>query len=82
MKSALSEEETRQIVRSTYKLCHIGGMSLHKGYQLLRRAVHELPPNLPIQFTIVDHRLIPSADHYNQHLEWISSRFSCTNTNG
>ena len=47
-----------------YKLCHIGGMSLHKGYQLLRRAVHELPPNLPFQFTIIDHRLMSSADHY------------------
>ena len=47
-----------------YKLCHIGGMSLHKGYQLLRRAVHELAPNLPFQFTIIDHRLMSSADHY------------------
>ena len=47
-----------------YKVCHIGGMSLHKGYQLLRRAVHQLPPNLPFQFTIIDHRLMSSADHY------------------
>jgi glycosyltransferase involved in cell wall biosynthesis len=48
-----------------YKLCHIGGMSLHKGYQLLRQAVHELPPNLPLQFTIIDHRLISAAEHYS-----------------
>ena len=49
---------------NNYKLCHIGGMSLHKGYQLLRQAVHNLPQSLPIQFTIVDHRLPSSKNNY------------------
>ena len=48
-----------------YNLCHIGGMSLHKGYQLLRKAVHALPQNLPIQFTVVDHRLASATEEYN-----------------
>jgi len=39
-------------------------MSLHKGYQLFRRAVHELPPDLPLIFTVVDHRLGSSRDCY------------------
>lgn len=47
-----------------YRVCHIGGMSLHKGYQLFRRAVHELPPDLPLIFTVVDHRLGSSRDRY------------------
>ncbi|MGB1775417.1 MAG: glycosyltransferase [Synechococcus sp.] len=46
------------------RVCHIGGMSLHKGYQLFRRAVHELPRDLPLMFTVVDHRLGSSRDHY------------------
>ena len=50
---------------SNYNLCHIGGMSLHKGYQLLRGAVHALPQNLPIQFTVVDHRLASPTENYN-----------------
>lgn len=47
-----------------YRVCHIGGMSLHKGYQLFRRAVHELPRGLPLIFTVVDHRLGSSSDNY------------------
>ena len=47
-----------------YRLCHIGGMSLHKGFQLLRQAVHHLPQSLPIQFTIVDHRLTSDKNSY------------------
>ena len=39
-------------------------MSIHKGYQLLRQAVHELPQSLPFQFTIVDHRLPSSKNNY------------------
>ena len=39
-------------------------MSLHKGYQLLRQAVHNLPQSLPLQFTIVDHRLPSSKNNY------------------
>jgi glycosyltransferase involved in cell wall biosynthesis len=49
---------------NNYNLCHIGGMSLHKGYQLLRQAVHYLPQSLPIQFTIIDHRLSSSKNNY------------------
>ena len=40
-------------------------MSLHKGYQLLRQAVHQLTPNLPFEFTIIDHRLSSAADRYS-----------------
>ena len=45
-------------------LCHIGGMSIHKGYQLLRNAVHLIPPDLPFQFTIIDHSLSDSSKQY------------------
>ena len=47
-----------------WRVCHIGGMSLHKGYQLLRRAVHELPQGLPLTFTVIDHRLASSVETY------------------
>ena len=47
------------------KLCHIGGMSLHKGYQLFRRAIHKIPPGLNLQFTVVDHRLATLTDQYS-----------------
>ena len=48
-----------------YNVCHIGGMSLHKGFQLLRNAVNQLPQNIPLNFTIVDHRLTTPADEYS-----------------
>ena len=48
-----------------YNICHIGGMSLHKGYQILRNAVRLLPKDLPLTFTIVDHRLTKRSEHYS-----------------
>ena len=45
-------------------LCHIGGMSIHKGYQLLRNAVHLIPRNLPYQFTVIDHSLSDNSKQY------------------
>lgn len=66
MKIALSEEKPGNIDHNyPFKICHIGGMSLHKGYQLLRQAVHQLTPNLPFEFTIIDHRLSSAADRYS-----------------
>ena len=59
-----SKHSSHKISKNNYKLCHIGGMSIHKGYQLLRQAVHELPQSLPFQFTIVDHRLPSSKNNY------------------
>ena len=47
-----------------WRVCHIGGMSLHKGYQLLRQAVHQLPKNLPLTFTVIDHRLGSNIESY------------------
>jgi len=39
------------------RICHIGGMAMHKGYPVLRQAAHLLPPNLNLVFTVVDHHL-------------------------
>lgn len=47
-----------------YNVCHIGGMSLHKGFQLLRNAINLLPQNIPLVFTIVDHRLTNPSEEY------------------
>ena len=60
-----------------YRLCHIGGMSIHKGYQLLRQAVYHLPKALPIQFTVIDHRLASSINNYQStwngyHVDFIA----------
>jgi glycosyltransferase involved in cell wall biosynthesis len=60
-----------------YRLCHIGGMSIHKGYQLLRQAVYHLPKSLPIQFTVIDHRLASSINNYQSawngyHVDFIA----------
>ncbi len=54
--------------RECIHLCHIGGMSIHKGYQLLRSAVHLIPRNLPLEFTIIDHSLSDISRHY--HSDW------------
>ncbi len=66
MKIALTDNKLGNIDQNHhFKICHIGGMSLHKGYQLLRQAVHQLTPNLPFEFTIIDHRLSSAADRYS-----------------
>ena len=72
-----NHSSNKEISGNNYKLCHIGGMSLHKGYQLLRQAVHQLPQSLPIQFTIVDHRLPSSTSNYQStwngyHVDFIA----------
>ena len=55
------ESETN---RQSINCCHIGGMSIHKGYQLLRNAVHLIPRDLPLHFTIVDHSLSDQSKEY------------------
>jgi glycosyltransferase involved in cell wall biosynthesis len=72
-----NHSSNKEISGNNYRLCHIGGMSLHKGYQLLRQAVHQLPQSLPIQFTIVDHRLPSSRSNYQStwngyHVDFIA----------
>jgi glycosyltransferase involved in cell wall biosynthesis len=32
-------------------------MAMHKGYQILRQAAHQLPQHLKLEFTIIDHHL-------------------------
>ena len=46
------------------QICHIGGMSMHKGYQLLRQAVKLMQSDLNLEFTVVDHRLRSRGDEY------------------
>jgi glycosyltransferase involved in cell wall biosynthesis len=50
--------------KALIKICHIGGMSLHKGYQLFRQAVHSMDAGLNLEFTVVDHRLASQKDEY------------------
>ena len=50
--------------RNNYNLCHIGGMSIHKGYQLLRKSVQLIPQGMPLTFTIIDHSLASDAEQY------------------
>lgn len=45
-------------------ICFIGGMSPHKGYYVLVTAAESLPPNLGIEFTIVDHSLASNSENY------------------
>ena len=47
------------------QICHIGGMSMHKGYQQLRQAVKSMQSGLNLEFTVVDHRLSSKGDEYN-----------------
>ena len=51
--------------KAPIKICHIGGMSLHKGYQLFRQAVHSMEPGLKLEFTVIDHRLASQKDEYS-----------------
>ena len=57
------------------KICHIGGMSMHKGYQLFRQAVKFMPKGLDFEFTIVDHRLAAQSDEYKANWNGYSVSF-------
>jgi glycosyltransferase involved in cell wall biosynthesis len=59
----------------TIRICHIGGMALHKGYHILREAVHMLPPSLNLAFNIVDHKLSGPDDSYISHWNGYPIRF-------
>ncbi|QVL52563.1 MAG: glycosyltransferase [Cyanobium sp. M30B3] len=50
---------------SRVRICHIGGMAMHKGFQILRKAVHLLPPQLNLELTIIDHRLQEDDTSYS-----------------
>jgi len=57
------------------RLCHVGGMAMHKGYPLLRQAVHRLPPGLPLQFTVLDHSLEGADPGYTSFWNGYAVRF-------
>jgi glycosyltransferase involved in cell wall biosynthesis len=42
---------------SPLRICHAGGMAMHKGYHVLRQAAMMLPEGLNVSFTVVDHHL-------------------------
>ena len=64
MANELQQLKNKRECRTSIKICHIGGMSMHKGYQLFRQAVHSMKPGLNLEFTVVDHRLASHKDEY------------------
>ena len=74
--AADTEKTKKERNRETViKICHIGGMSLHKGYQLFRQAVQSMDAGLMLEFTVVDHRLASQEDEYTTHWNGYSVRF-------
>jgi glycosyltransferase involved in cell wall biosynthesis len=67
----LAAKTTNQPLR----LCHVGGMAIHKGYPLLRQAVHQLPAGLNLSFTIIDHRLQEDDPPYTSSWKGYPVRF-------
>jgi glycosyltransferase involved in cell wall biosynthesis len=49
------------------RICHIGGMAMHKGYQILRQAAQILPQDLLLSFTVVDHHLPQDEEPYTSN---------------
>ena len=74
MNRIASKEKKLSKPKTTKRICHIGGMSLHKGYQLFRDAIHRLPPKLDIEITIVDHRLVTRSNEYK--VKWGSYKIN------
>ena len=70
-----NNSEIRERNSQSINLCHIGGMSIHKGYQLLRNAVHLIPRDLPLHFTIVDHSLSDQSKQYYSDWNGYNVRF-------
>ena len=65
MNIEINQKSSEKSNEASIKICHIGGMSMHKGYQLFRQAVHCMQKGLNLKFTIVDHRLSTTSDEYN-----------------
>ena len=57
------------------RICHVGGMAMHKGYHILRQAVHLLPPELNLEFTVIDHRLQEDQSTYSSSWNGYPVRF-------
>jgi glycosyltransferase involved in cell wall biosynthesis len=57
------------------RICHVGGMAMHKGYYILRQAVHMLPADLKLVFTIVDHNLQADDPDYSSTWNGYPVRF-------
>lgn len=57
------------------RICHVGGMAMHKGYHILRQAVHQLPAGLNLSFTIIDHRLQEDERPYTSNWNGYPARF-------
>jgi glycosyltransferase involved in cell wall biosynthesis len=49
------------------RICHVGGMAMHKGYHILRQAVHLLPNNLNLEVTVIDHHLQEDDPPYSAY---------------
>ena len=75
MERATNKEHQIRDKNQPIKICHIGGMSMHKGYQLFRQAVKFMPKGLDFEFTIVDHRLAAQSDEYKANWNGYSVSF-------
>ena len=75
MERAINKEHQIRDKNQPIKICHIGGMSMHKGYQLFRQAVKFMPKGLDFEFTIVDHRLAAQSDEYKANWNGYSVSF-------
>ena len=65
MKITDNDKIRENIHHETINLCHIGGLSIHKGYQIFRNAVCQISRDLPFQITIVDHSLSDQSKQYD-----------------
>jgi glycosyltransferase involved in cell wall biosynthesis len=57
------------------RICHVGGMAMHKGYHILRKAVNLLPIDLNLVFTVIDHRLEEGDSAYTSTWNGYTVRF-------
>ena len=75
MRSTTNKEHQTRNKNQPIKICHIGGMSMHKGYQLFRQAIKFMQKGLNFEFTIVDHRLAAQSDEYKANWNGYNVRF-------
>ena len=75
MRSTTNKEYQTRNKNKPIRICHIGGMSMHKGYQLFRQAIKFMQKGLNFEFTIVDHRLAAQSDEYKANWNGYNVRF-------
>ena len=61
------EASNHHASHSILRICHVGGMAMHKGYQVLRQAAMTLPEGLNLSFTIIDHHLQDEDSTYESN---------------